>query len=91
MGFYSFIVISPRAFAIERPFILLDRGMNAFNAVVDDLDALMKRFEVEGVEVKQTNKLDGLEPVPVSATLLLPGEEPEAPQLPLVQEEAHSR
>lgn len=74
MGFYSFIVISPRPFAIEKPVILLDRGCNTFNAVVDDLDALKERFKVEGVEVKQVNRLDGLEPVAVKDTLLLPGE-----------------
>lgn len=90
MGFYSFIVISPRAFAIESPFILLDRGVNTFNAVVDDLEALMECFKVEGVEVKQTNKLDGLEPVRMKDTLLLPGETPPKELEFLLAQEADS-
>lgn len=86
MGFYSFITVSPRPLAIEKPVILMDHGRNVFNVVVDDLGALMERFKQEGVEVKQINRLDGLDPVPSEETLMLPGERPEAPQIDREQE-----
>jgi hypothetical protein len=74
MGYYSFTAIAQNPVAIESPLVMLDRGFNAFNAVVEDLDAFLQRLKDEGVEVKQVNQLDGLKPVPVES-LLLPGED----------------
>jgi len=54
---------------------MLDRGVNTFTAVVDDLDDFLARLRAEGVEVKAINQLDGLKPVPPES-LLLPGEDP---------------
>ena len=82
MGFYSFTAIARHPVAIEDPLILLDAGVNAFTAVVEDLDDLLTRLKAEGVEVKQVNKLDGLGPVSPDS-LLLPGEDPSA-LLPLL-------
>jgi hypothetical protein len=75
MGYFSFTVIAQNPVGIESPLVMLDRGVNTFTAVVDDLDAFLARLKTEDVEVKQVNQLDGLEPVPPES-LLLPGEDP---------------
>lgn len=75
MGYYSFTAIAQNPVAIESPLVLLDRGFNAFTAVVEDLDEFLARLKTEGVEIKQVNQLDGLKPVPPES-LLLPGEDP---------------
>jgi len=58
--------------------IMLDKGVNTFTAVTDDVDGLVAHLESEGVKVTQVNQLDDLEPVPPEASLLLPGESPES-------------
>jgi len=75
VGYFSFTAIAQNPVAIESPLVMLDRGVNTFTAVVDDLDDFLARLRAEGVEVKAINQLDGLKPVPPES-LLLPGEDP---------------
>jgi hypothetical protein len=74
VGYYSFVVIAKNPVAIEDPLICLDKGVNTFAAVVQDLQALLDRLSCESVEVKQVNQLDELDPVDPNDSLLLPGE-----------------
>ena len=46
---------------MEEPFILVEPGMNAFNFVTNDIEALIIRLEKEGLRVDEVNKLDGTE------------------------------
>lgn len=78
MGYYSFIAIAPHPVGVKDPLIMLDKGVNTFTAVTDDVDGLVAHLESEGINVTQINQLDGLEPVPPEASLLLPGESPAA-------------
>lgn len=76
MGYYSFVAIAPHPMGVENPLILMDRGVNTFTAVTDDVDALVALLTSKGAKVTQVNQLDDLEPVPPEASLLLPGEDP---------------
>ena len=71
--YYSFVVVAPQPLGIPKPMLLLDRGLNVFSVVVDDLDALLEKFKEEGVIVQQMNPLDEFEPAG-TAGLLLEGE-----------------
>ena len=62
MAYYSFVVIAPQPLGIPSPTVLLDKGVNTFAAVVDNLEEFLKNLEDEGVVVKQVNRLDDHEP-----------------------------
>lgn len=74
MAYYSFVVLADHPVAIPDPMVLLDTGVNAFSALVEDLDGFTKLLEEEGVTIKQANRLDEFEPLGPES-LLLPGEE----------------
>lgn len=77
MGYYSFVALAKHPVTIPDPLIMLGRGVNTFTAMTRDLKGLLAVLRNEGVDVRQVNRLDGLDPVPPE-TLLLPGESPEA-------------
>jgi hypothetical protein len=63
MGYYSFIVQAPGEVILEKQRVILDQGMNAFNALIDDLDVFLVLLKKEGVSVTKVNRLDMHEPV----------------------------
>lgn len=73
MAYYSFVVIAPQPVGFTKPLLMLDKGLNTFSVVVDDVEALVERFHDEGIVVKQRNLLDEFEPGQ-SSDLLLDGE-----------------
>lgn len=62
-GFYSFVVQAPGEVILQKQRVILDRGMNAFNALIDDLDVFLAFLKSEGVSVTTMNRLDMHEPV----------------------------
>jgi hypothetical protein len=75
MGYYSFVALARYPVAMVDPLVMLGEGVNVFTALVEDLDEFLGDLKGEGVEVKQVNVLDGLDPIPATS-LLLPGEDP---------------
>lgn len=57
MSFYSFVVIAPQPVGIPKPFVVLDTGVNTFNAEVPNLDAFLAFLESEGVVVTRYYQL----------------------------------
>jgi len=78
MGYYSFVAFSRHPVTITDPLILLGQGINTFTATADDVDELVGLLEDEGVDVREVNRLDTLEAVPIAEGLLLPGEASDA-------------
>ena len=72
MGYYSFVVIAQRPVGIAHPLLILDSGVNAFTAQLDDLEVFLTLLKDEGVRVIEINHLDHHEPVSAAACLLLP-------------------
>ncbi len=62
MGFYSFIVVAPEELPFPEYMVILDRGRNVFNSVVNDLDQFKASMEGHGVKILQVNRLDKFEP-----------------------------
>lgn len=49
---------------------ILDRGMNAFSLFTEDINAVVRSLESQGIRVDEVCSLDELEPVPLSLTAL---------------------
>lgn len=77
MAYYSFVVIAQQPVGIPNPIILLDRGLNTFNAEISDIDAFKKDLENENVVIKEVYRLDTHEPG-LPTDLLLEGEKTES-------------
>jgi hypothetical protein len=69
MNFYSFVVHAPGEVDLPEQHLILERGMNAFNALVD-LDSFKELLASNGVRITQVNRLDEHEPVPEDSTAL---------------------
>lgn len=74
--FCSFVVRSTREVPLPEHLLIIGEGVDAFNVVVDNLEAFQECLRLQGVEVLEVHQLDNLEPVPPAA---LPGDLP--PQL----------
>lgn len=70
MGFYSFVVQAPGEIVLEKQRVILERGMNAFNALIDDLDAFLAHLKTEGATITKWYRLDEHESVPPQPELL---------------------
>lgn len=83
MSFYSFVVQAPGEVEIPEHRVFLDRGQNAFNALIDDLDEFLATLKSSGVTITKMHCLDEHEPVPAEPEqqltyvqqALLPGSE----------------
>ncbi len=73
MAYYSFIVVAKHPVGIPQPLVLLDTGINVFNAEISDLEEFKALLENEDVLIKETNRLDAHE-AGSSADLLLGGD-----------------
>lgn len=71
-GFYSFVVQAPGEVEFPAKRVFLDRGMNAFNVLIDDLDGFLATLKAEGVTVTKMIRLDEHEPVPAEPEQCLP-------------------
>ena len=83
MGYYSFVAFARHPVSIPDPLILLGSGLNTFTAVTDDLEGLKALLENEGVDIRETHRLDALESVPPDS-LFLPSEDPAGALAPLL-------
>ncbi len=70
MGFYSFVVHSPGEIVLAKQEKILERGMNAFNALVDDVDTFVQQLKDNGAKVLQVYQLDEHEPTQPKGVLL---------------------
>lgn len=61
MAYYSFVVIAKHPVGIPQPLVLLDTGLNVFNAEVSNLEEFKSLLENEDVFIKETNRLDAHE------------------------------
>jgi hypothetical protein len=77
VAYYSFVVTAPQPVGIPKPLLMLDKGLNVFNLLVDDLDTLLTQFKNEGVVVQKVNRLDAHEPGNPTDLLLGSGDEAE--------------
>ena len=71
--FYSFVVEAPYEVVLPHYRLILDPGMNVFNAMVTDLPAFEAALTAHGVKVTQANCLDALDPITPSPEVLEAG------------------
>jgi hypothetical protein len=73
MPFYSFRVQASHEVELPDQAQVLGPGTNAFNALVDDLDAFKKLLTENDVIIVNVSRLDDHEPVDPTASFMLPG------------------
>lgn len=76
MAYYSIVVFAHHPVGIPDPLILLDKGLNPFTVMTDDIEGLLKMLGDEGVDIREVNCLDAHDPGDPSS-LLLPDEVPD--------------
>jgi hypothetical protein len=79
--FYSFVVFAPDEIPLEKEHILLERGPNTFNVLLDDVKGFVAKLTDSGVRIIRQHKLDEFEPVSTFADYLAnPHDEAQLPQ-----------
>jgi len=68
-GFYSFVVWAVEEVPLPEHLLLLEPGMNAFNAQLEDLDGFIACLREAKVEVRQVNNLTDPSFVPLTNLL----------------------
>lgn len=63
MSFYSFVVWAPDEIPLPRIRVLLERGTNAFNGVIEDVEAFKAHLVSKGCTIVKTCQLDAHTPV----------------------------
>lgn len=72
MGYYSFVAFARHSVVVSKPQVALGRGLNTFTAVVGDVERFKERLADAGVDIRETHRLDGLEPLPPESIFLSP-------------------
>lgn len=61
---FSLVAFATSEVQLPEHLVSLDRGMNAFHVLVDDIDAFVAELKTKGVRVDRVYPLDDFEPVP---------------------------
>ncbi len=57
--FYSFVVIAQEEVPLPEHLLILEPGMNVFNAQIEDLDLFLVMLKEARVDVKEANQIGG--------------------------------
>ncbi len=67
MRYCSFVVWAPGTVELPEHLLIIERGMNAFSILVEDVAGFKKKLTNAGVVIKQDKFLDEFDPVPAIA------------------------